>query len=47
MEHFHVLSTQSKVSGWEFYTSLARRTENTGTTRGKVRVTHIQVISKY
>ncbi|TFK78158.1 hypothetical protein K466DRAFT_507711 [Polyporus arcularius HHB13444] len=37
MEHFHVLSTQSKVSGWEFYVSLVRRTENTGTTRVKVR----------
>ncbi len=30
LEHFHVLSLQSKVSGWEFYTTLARRTDNTG-----------------
>ncbi|RDX48568.1 hypothetical protein OH76DRAFT_1456274 [Lentinus brumalis] len=31
LEHFHLLSMQSKLSGWEFYTCLARRTDNTGT----------------
>ncbi|KAI0702783.1 hypothetical protein C8T65DRAFT_579081 [Cerioporus squamosus] len=31
LEHFHVLSLQSKVSGWEFYTTLSRRSDNTGT----------------
>ncbi|KAI0648760.1 hypothetical protein C8Q79DRAFT_904587 [Trametes meyenii] len=30
LRHFHVLSTQSKISGWEFYTSLSRITDNTG-----------------
>ncbi len=37
LEHFHVLSLQSKVSGWEFYTTLKRRTDNTGTVNVKVR----------
>ncbi|KAH9847790.1 hypothetical protein C2E23DRAFT_942536 [Lenzites betulinus] len=31
LETFHILAAQSKVSGFEFYASLARLTENTGT----------------
>ncbi|KAI0712134.1 hypothetical protein C8Q76DRAFT_693826 [Earliella scabrosa] len=30
LESFHLLSTQSKVSAYEFYISLSRRTDNTG-----------------
>ncbi|KAI0655655.1 hypothetical protein C8Q70DRAFT_1047143 [Cubamyces menziesii] len=30
LEDFHILSTQSKISGHEFYISLSRRTDNTG-----------------
>ncbi|KAJ2989457.1 hypothetical protein NUW54_g8777 [Trametes sanguinea] len=31
LENFHLLSTQSKISGYEFYISLARATDNIGT----------------
>ncbi|KAI0323812.1 hypothetical protein GY45DRAFT_1349685 [Cubamyces sp. BRFM 1775] len=31
LQHFHILSTQSKVSGYEFYVTLARISDNTGT----------------
>ncbi|TFK78942.1 hypothetical protein K466DRAFT_506453, partial [Polyporus arcularius HHB13444] len=31
LETFHLLSAQSKVSAFEFYSTLARRTDNTGT----------------
>ncbi|TFK80373.1 hypothetical protein K466DRAFT_569698 [Polyporus arcularius HHB13444] len=37
LEHFHVLSLQSKISGWEYYTTLSRRTDNTGSTPVKDR----------
>lgn len=37
LEHFQLLSAYSKISGWEFYTSLVRRTENTGVHPPKVR----------
>ncbi|GBE85897.1 hypothetical protein SCP_0804210 [Sparassis crispa] len=30
LETFHLISAQSKISGYEFYTALARRTDNTG-----------------
>ncbi|TFK82052.1 hypothetical protein K466DRAFT_603992 [Polyporus arcularius HHB13444] len=46
MEHFHVLSTQSKVSGWEFYASLSRRTENTGTARMKDRYPSFMLMAR-
>ncbi|KAI0740331.1 hypothetical protein C8Q76DRAFT_568472, partial [Earliella scabrosa] len=36
LESFHLLSTQSKLSGYEFYISLSRRTDNTGVTPPKV-----------
>ncbi len=36
LETFHLLSAQSKVSAFEFYTSLARRSDNTGTRKAKV-----------
>ncbi|KAG1784380.1 uncharacterized protein HD556DRAFT_1435459 [Suillus plorans] len=32
MEFFHLLTFESKVSAYEFYHSIARRTDNTGTT---------------
>ncbi|OBZ77742.1 hypothetical protein A0H81_02190 [Grifola frondosa] len=35
LELFHLLSTQSKVSGFEFYITLTRRTDNTGVVPGK------------
>ncbi|KAJ2985835.1 hypothetical protein NUW54_g10014 [Trametes sanguinea] len=31
LENFHLLSTQSKISGYEFYVALGRATDNTGT----------------
>ena len=31
MEFYHVLHNQTKASGFEFYTTLARRSNNTGT----------------
>ncbi|KAI0739290.1 hypothetical protein C8Q80DRAFT_1222396 [Daedaleopsis nitida] len=31
LEHYHLLSTQSKVSAYNFYTTLSKRTDNTGT----------------
>ncbi|RDX44819.1 hypothetical protein OH76DRAFT_1538089, partial [Lentinus brumalis] len=37
LETFHLLSAQSKVSAFEFYTSLARRSDNTGTRKAKDR----------
>ncbi|KAI0682359.1 hypothetical protein C8T65DRAFT_597017, partial [Cerioporus squamosus] len=37
LEDFHLMSTQSKVSGWEYYTTLSRRTDNTGVQPSKVR----------
>ncbi|KAG1718109.1 uncharacterized protein EDB91DRAFT_1240970 [Suillus paluster] len=30
LQHFHILSFESKVSAYEFYHSLARRTDNSG-----------------
>lgn len=30
LQHFHILSFESKVSAYEFYQSLARRTDNSG-----------------
>lgn len=40
LEHFQLLSAYSKLSGWEFYTSLVRRTDNTGVHPPKVRRVH-------
>ncbi|TFY50630.1 hypothetical protein EVJ58_g10963, partial [Rhodofomes roseus] len=37
MEFYHVLHNQSKVSGFEFYNTLSRRTDNTGTVEIKAR----------
>ncbi|EPS93480.1 hypothetical protein FOMPIDRAFT_39266, partial [Fomitopsis schrenkii] len=37
MEHYHLLHNQSKVSGYEFYNTLARRTNNTGSEEQKDR----------
>ena len=36
LEWFHVLGNQSKVSAYEYFTSLARRTDNTGLSNVKV-----------
>ncbi len=36
LETFHLLSAQSKVSAFEFYSTLARRSDNTGTEPPKV-----------
>jgi hypothetical protein len=30
LEHFHLLSYESKISAYEFFHGLARRTDNTG-----------------
>lgn len=38
LETFQILSVQSKISGWEFYQTLARRTDNTGTDVPKVSI---------
>ncbi|OJT08336.1 hypothetical protein TRAPUB_763 [Trametes pubescens] len=37
LESFQILSNQSKVSAWEYYSSLARMTDNTGTNPPKDR----------
>jgi hypothetical protein len=36
LEHYHLLSFESKASGYEFYHSLARLTDNTGLQARKV-----------
>ncbi len=36
LETFHLLSGQSKVSAFEFYTTMARKSDNTGTGQVKV-----------
>ena len=36
LETFHLLSGQSKISAFEFYSTLSRRTDNTGTQPPKV-----------
>ncbi len=36
LETFHLLSGQSKVSAFEYYATLARRSDNTGTEPPKV-----------
>lgn len=36
MEHYHLLHNQTKVSGYEFYNTLARRTDNLGSEEQKV-----------
>ena len=38
LETFQLLSCQSKVSAFEFYTTLARKSDNTGTQPPKVSV---------
>jgi hypothetical protein len=38
LEHFHLLSFESKVSAYEFYHSLARRSDNTGIAPIKVKL---------
>ena len=37
MEYYHVLHNQTKASGFEFFNTLSRRTDNTGTEEPKVR----------
>lgn len=37
LEFYHLLHNQTKASGFEFYTTLARRSNNTGTEEVKVR----------
>ncbi|KAG1787612.1 uncharacterized protein HD556DRAFT_1434387 [Suillus plorans] len=37
LEEFHILSFESKVSAYEFYNALARRTDNTGLAPAKTR----------
>ena len=41
LEHFHLLSVQSKVSAFEYYTTLSRRTDNTGVDTPKVCLSRI------
>jgi hypothetical protein len=36
LEHYHLLSFESKVSGYQFYHSIARLTDNTGLCPRKV-----------
>jgi hypothetical protein len=37
LEEFHLLSLESKVSAYEFYNALSRRSDNTGLAPPKVR----------
>ncbi|KAI0747825.1 hypothetical protein C8Q80DRAFT_1316398 [Daedaleopsis nitida] len=37
LQHYHLLSTQSKVSAYDFYMTLSKRTDNTGTKQPKDR----------
>ncbi|KAI0713195.1 hypothetical protein C8T65DRAFT_528834, partial [Cerioporus squamosus] len=46
LTYFHLLSMQSKVSGWEFYTTLSRRTDNTGTETVKDRYPAFMVMMR-
>ena len=36
LETFHILSGQSKISVFEYYTAISRTSDNTGTARTKV-----------
>ena len=36
MEHYHILHNQTKASGFEFYNTLDRRSNNMGTSEAKV-----------
>ncbi|KAH9829181.1 uncharacterized protein C8Q71DRAFT_799831 [Rhodofomes roseus] len=46
MELYHLLHNQSKVSGFEFYNTLVRRTDNTGTVEIKSRYTGFMRMSR-
>ncbi|KAL1948929.1 hypothetical protein VTO73DRAFT_10735 [Trametes versicolor] len=46
LETFQILSVQSKISGWEFYQTLARRTDNTGTDVPKDRYMAFMLMSR-
>jgi hypothetical protein len=43
LESFHLLTLQSKISAYDFYYSIARRTDNTGTLGVKVR--HVPILA--
>ncbi|KAI0684667.1 hypothetical protein C8T65DRAFT_712959 [Cerioporus squamosus] len=46
LEDFHLMSTQSKVSGWEYYTTLSRRTDNTGVQPSKDRYPSFMLMAR-
>ena len=37
LNHFHLLTLQSKIAAYDFYLALERQTDNTGTTKLQVR----------
>ena len=45
LKMFHLLSFESKCSGYEFYTGLSRLTDNTGTGQSRVRQFSIEYFS--
>lgn len=44
LEHFHILSFESKVSAYEFYHSLARRNNNAGLSHIRVSSQNVSVL---
>ncbi|TFK80129.1 hypothetical protein K466DRAFT_504425 [Polyporus arcularius HHB13444] len=46
LEAYHLLSTQAKVSAYEYYSALARRTDNTGAKTPKDRYTAFLTITR-
>ena len=47
MEHYHILHNQTKASGFEFYNTLVRRSDNTGAIDVKARIILLQIILRY
>lgn len=48
LEQYHLLSLQSKISAYEFYSSLAKMEDNTGLSHVKVslNINHVHELSK-
>ncbi|KAI0748683.1 hypothetical protein C8Q80DRAFT_1219730 [Daedaleopsis nitida] len=46
LEHYHLLSMQSKVSAYDFYTTISKRTDNTGTSPPRDRYYAFLTMSK-
>ena len=47
LQTFHLLSGQSKISAFEFYTTLSRKSDNTGTGSPKARDAHLCSLRSY